>query len=365
MRVLHFYPKDDAMVGKYVDTLCESMGLECVNERTTDGDDAQQRLRDRHFDVLHVHGCWRNATYGTVRQAFREGTRLVLSPHGQLEPWVQQDNYWKEKLPKRLLYQKRIVSQAYVVVIQGKMEGECMEKLGWNRRTAIVRNCLITGSITPKEMAHQLFMLYRKVMDSNTLALMNEECREAVTCIVKAGITGDVRWLPKDLPSFRFDEETWRRVLCYAHQERLTDMLMRGCRVLDIDVPDFDASKAACFLPDNYAAPESIEHAIGISFATENERLMATFRHLRKLVFNHRLTISHLVELDRELRNHGCNEELLAEDLGESRLLKLAGRTMQLMGDMTGLEEGFMCVPPVDDRTTRQLRKRIENHLKL
>jgi hypothetical protein len=38
---------------------------------------------------------------------------------------------------------------------------------------------------------------------------------------------------------------------------------------------------------------------------------------------------------------------------------------MQLMSDLTGLTEGFMPVPPLNNRKTRQLRTTIDNHLKI
>ena len=111
--------------------------------------------------------------------------------------------------------------------------------------------------------------------------------------------------------------------------------------------------------------PHSIESVIGISFVSENERLLATFKHLRKLVLRRQLTIMHLIELDKELRQHDCEEDKLCEKLGEHNLQKLAGRLMQVMQDLTGFTEGFMPVPPLDDRITKRIRQQVENHLKI
>ncbi len=360
MRVLHYYPKDDAIISAYVTALCDSMGLECTNERATEPADALQRLRERPFDLLHLHGCWRNSSYRIVQQAFKIGARLILSPHGQLEPWVQKQDYWKEKLPKQLMYQRHIVARAYVIIIQGKMEEECISQTGWNKRMQIIRNPLITQTTTAKEMAQQTYRLYRKVMDSNTWELLDDDNRSALRMLIKAGITGDERWIKE-----RNEVTQWRELLCYAHQQQIEDIIQRGIRVMQVNAPDMDVSNVPCFMPDHYQPAQSIESAIGISFATENARLMATFRHLRKLIFRNRLTISHLVELDRELRYHGCDEELLGETLQESHLYKMAGRVMWLMSELTGLTEGFMPVPPCCDWRARKLRKQVENNLKL
>lgn len=285
----------------------------------------------------------------------------MFSPQGQLEPWVIEENYWKDKLPKKLLYQRWIVSHAYAVIIQGKMEEECLKRLGWNPRLAIIRNPQITHSITQQEAARQLEHIYRMVMDSNQLELMKDDTRRMLKIFIKAGITRDTRWIEEDLTTI--DKEEWRKLLCYAHQEHLTDTLLYGIRVLNYEAPDLDVCQIDYFLPPGYEAPTTIEQNIGSSFVSENQRLLATFRYLKKLWQHRRLAISHLVELDKELRFHYANEQQLCEDLQERHLLKLAARLMQLMSDLTGLTEGFMLMEPLNDRVTRQMRKQIDNYL--
>lgn len=365
IRVLHYYPQSDSMVSQYVAMLSEHTGLECSNEQATEMADALQRLRSSHYDILHLHGCWRNSSYRVVRQALRQGTRLVLSPHGHLEPWVISENYWNEKLPKRLLYQKRIVQQAYAVVIQGKMEQDSMRQLGWNPRTLIIRNALITQTTTPRDMASQHAQLYRKVLDSNPLALMDDDLRSLLRQVIKVGITGDQRWLTESLQGQPDTAEKWRLLLCYAKQEQISNTIGRGLSVLRYEAPDVDAGQIEHFMPEGYQTPQSIESVIGNSFATENDRLLATFRHLRKLVSRRQLAIMHLIELDKELRHHGCMEAELADTLEEQSLYKLARRLMGVMHELTGFTEGFMPVPPLYDRTMRAMTSQVINHLKI
>ena len=323
--------------------------------------DALLRLQDGNYDILHIYGCWQHQAWRMARLALKRGTRLVFSPQGQLEPWVIEENYWKDKLPKKLLYQRWIVSHAYAVIIQGKMEEECLKRLGWNPRLVIIRNPQITHSITQQEAARQLEHIYRMVMDSNQLELMKDDTRRMLKIFIKAGITRDTRWIEEDLTTI--DKEEWRKLLCYAHQEHLTDTLLYGIRVLNYEAPDLDVSQIDYFLPPGYEAPTTIEQNIGSSFVSENKRLLATFRYLKKLWQHRRLAISHLVELDKELRFHYANEQQLCEDLQERHLLKLAARLMQLMADLTGLTEGFMLMEPLNDRVTRQMRKQIDNYL--
>lgn len=366
MRILHFFPEADTMIGQYVGALAENMGPDAENHATSNAAEARRQLTDSHYDLLHLHGCWRNASRNVVATALQQGTRLVCSPHGQLEPWVVSQDYWREKLPKRLLYQQSIVGKAYAVIIQGKMEEECMQRLGWNPRTVIIRNALITHSTNFYDMARRTLAVYRWVMDSNTLELMDDDTRRLLTILLKAGICGDTRWLTDGADSLpTLSSEQWRQLYCFAEQERVIDTMRHGIRVLKIDDPDIDVSPTECFLPPSFQPPTSIEQAIGMQYATENERLMATFRHLRKLYARRQLAVLHIVELDKELRRHDVEEDLLCDTLSESRLYRFAARIMALMQHFTGFDPGFMPMPPLNDRTTRRMLRQIENHLNI
>ena len=75
MRILHYYasnaPED---ITEYVKILCSQMEKDAnqtisdsdyrtENESTTTIQEALQMLRDKHYDLLHVHGCWQHASY--------------------------------------------------------------------------------------------------------------------------------------------------------------------------------------------------------------------------------------------------------------------------------------------------------------
>lgn len=347
------------MIAQHVQMLSE------YGHCATEAEQAKTLLQGGSYDILHLHGCWRNSSRSIVNIAMRLGCRLVVTPHGGLEPWVQEEKRWKEKLPKRILYQRDIIRRAYAVIIQGKMEDECMKRLGWNPRTVIIRNAVITQSTTPKEMAALILAVYRKVMDSNQLELMDDDMRDMLLDIIMAGITGDRRWLTDITNHSPLTTEEWRQLLCYAHQEEITDTIQRGIRVLGLECPELDVEAIDYFLPEGYKPAESIGKTIGNQFASENDRLIATFRQIRKLVSSRQLSIKHLIELDRELRQHGCEEELLADDLKERRLWKLASRMMQVCQELTGLTEGFMPVTPIDDRVARAIKRQVNDRLKI
>ena len=102
-----------------------------------------------------------------------------------------------------------------------------------------------------------------------------------------------------------------------------------------------------------------------MSFVSENQRLVETFRLLHRLSIHNGLSYCHLCELDKELREHDCEEKELSEHLEDLNLLKTARRLMQLMQEETGFDEGFMPVAPLNDRTTRKLKRQLKSHLKI
>lgn len=366
MRILHYYRTQDPMVGEHVRLLTEGMSAESEQHVATESTQAQTLLQGGRYDILHLHGCWRNSSRTIASLALRQGARLVLTPHGQLEPWIQDENRWKEKMPKRILYQQHITHSAYAVVVQGQMEQKCLQNLAWNPRLVVIPNAVITHSISREEMSRQTLQLYRKVLDTNPLERMTDEMRSILKTIIQAGITGDRRWLEKEaLNEALSNSIQWREIMLYGHQEQITDTIQRGLRVLDLQAPDIALSQAEFFLPQGYQETQLIGAVIGNQFPSENRRLFATIRHINKLVDNRQLSIKHLIELDKELRQYGCKEEQLCERLQEYHLYKLAARIMFLMAERTGLTEGFMPLAPIADRTARRMLRQIDNHLKI
>lgn len=364
IRVLHFCPTSDSMIAQYVAILCQERvgGVDSISADTKES--AIQQLRSHHYDILHIHGCWNYSAYSVSQTALKYNTRLVVSPHGQLAQWVIRERYWTEKLPKNLLFQKRIIQQSYVIVVQGEMERDYVCKLHWNPRCVIIRNSIITSSIQEQEMKRQLAALYRQVMDTYTLNLMTDATKNTFKQLLKCGITGDVRWLKESVVNIA-DQEQWRMALLYAYHEQVLDVIKKGISVMQLSSPDFSHYDTPVFLPYKHQKGQSIGSAIGMQYASENDRLLATFTHLRKLNVSNMLRLMHLVELDKELRTHDAVEDALCENLQKHNLLKFSARVMQLMKDFTGLEEGFMPVPPLNDRITKTMNIQIQNNLKL
>jgi hypothetical protein len=75
------------------------------------------------------------------------------------------------------------------------------------------------------------------------------------------------------------------------------------------------------------------------------------------------MSVCHLLELEKEIREHEIDEALLAETLQENRLLRLAQRLMGMLQRLTGFEEGMMPVAAIDDNETTRIETMITKHL--
>ena len=364
MIILRFYHQESDLQAHYVALLMQTMAGSVEVQALSSLTEVRKALDTQHYDILHIHGCWSIQYAKAATQAHRLGTRVVISPHGELEPWILKNRQWQEKMPKTLLYQRQTIQEAYVVIAMGSMERESLEKLGWNPRIETIRNAVITHSITPSEMTRQLLTVYQKVMDSDVFNLMSEQAREALFLLLKAAVSGNPHWLQgQTVPQLTAEE--WRQLLIYARHERLEHLLKRGIHVLGMKEPMTDVSQVQSYFPTGYQPVRTITETIGNKFATENDRLLATFKYLHRLNTSEHLAMAHILELDREIREHDIDEELLKDTLEDARLLTFASRLMGVLESLTQLEEGLMPVPAIHDRQTEKMEDIITNHLKI
>ena len=331
MKVLHLYPEDNPLIAAHVALLRE-----------------HEEPFSSQPDVVHVHGCWNYATARYAMKAHRRGARIVMTPHGGLEPWVISQRRMTEKFTKTLLWQRKMVESAYVLIAQGPVEAESLMELGWNPRIETIRNAVITNSITTEAMRQQTNDVYRKVMDSNTIELMSDNSRRLLAMLLKSGITGDRRWISSQEPVI--DDSQWRRLLIYADHENVRSIVDRGLHAMGIHCPYIETNRIKSYLPTTYRPPKVENHTV--------EGIVGEISHGA-------LTLRHLVELDFALRSDTVDDEQLNDILTEKRLSRYFRHLLQILCEQTLLDEGFLPAAPIDDRQTARLRYQLFTHLRI
>ena len=360
MKVLHIYPKSNDLIWQHVMLLAEGMQQSADILTADSGANIRQQIIENEPDILHCHGCWNQKMARATRTARHNGVRVVITPHGQLEPWIVSQKSVQDKVVNALLWQKDAIVNAYAIITLGKLERSNFQKLGWNQRVEEIHNSVTTNTITQERMCSETFSVYQKVMDSNTLEQLDDLSLKALTTIIKAGILGDRRWC-QSLDSINYPKDIdWRRLLIYAEHENIRNYVDYGISVLGLPIPAIDTEKIVAYFPDNYTRPHPIKDIIGDYQGDETDYLLRMIRQINKQPL-----LLHLIEFTRELYRDTVNDDLLATALEEKNLTKYAESLMQVLQEQTQLDEGYMPLYPKDNRQTTNIRKQITNHLKI
>lgn len=91
-------------------------------------------------DIVHVNCCWMPQCALVQRLSQRAGYRVVLTPHGMLEPWIIRRHYLTRKLPALLLYQKKAVVAADCLHATAESEKDNLLNLGYNTHVEVIAN---------------------------------------------------------------------------------------------------------------------------------------------------------------------------------------------------------------------------------
>ena len=115
-------------------------------------------------DIVHVNCCWTPDCAMIQRLAQKRGYKVVLTPHGMLEPWIIKRHYWTRKVPALWLYQKAAVQMADCVQATAESERDNLLKLGYNSNIKVVRLGIDAESIEMKrswKKSRQILFLSR------------------------------------------------------------------------------------------------------------------------------------------------------------------------------------------------------------
>lgn len=106
-------------------------------------------LQNEQPDIVHINGIWnpQNAVFQKTAQEL--GIKVVLAPHGMLEPYILNRNPWKKKLAL-FLYQHKAIQQADYIHATAESELKQIQKLGYDQEAFIVPNGIDLSEIKSK-----------------------------------------------------------------------------------------------------------------------------------------------------------------------------------------------------------------------
>ena len=352
MKVLFVYPKSESLINRHVSMLTDGLRQSVAIDIADNANAVRKAVKENRPDIIHCHGCPSVSAIRALLSATNKGIRLVLTLHGQMEPWATDNNH---NMPA-YYWRKKFIHSAYAVILMGRLELTNFQKLCWNPRTEEIHNAVITNTISPQKMCAATFAIYQKVMDSNTLDLMDEPTTHMLRAIIKIGIMGDRRWTVV-LPS---ENINWRHLLLYAEHEHIRNYVDYGISILGLSVPAIDTTHIAAYFPSHYETPKPIREMVGHYKGKETDYLVRIINQIRQQPL-----LLHLIELTRELYRDTVDDEQLAERLEEKKLTAFTHSLMQVLDEQTAIDEGYMPLTPADNRLTRHIRQQLNNHLNI
>lgn len=179
MKIIHFIPSIDRTsggVGSYIQLLAKELGKLCELYIVTAYTENQLSIENaevlympcniRNYnsmekkwnkiidkikpDLVHVNCCWMPCCALTQKWAQKKGYKVILTPHGMLEPWIINRNYWTKKLPALLLFQKSAIKKADCIHATAESEKNNILKLGYNNKVEVIANGIDVESIKIK-----------------------------------------------------------------------------------------------------------------------------------------------------------------------------------------------------------------------
>jgi glycosyltransferase involved in cell wall biosynthesis len=96
-------------------------------------------LKNEKPDIVHINGIWSPQNWGFQKVAQKLGIKVILSPHGMLEPWILAHNPLKKKIAL-FLYQKKAIHRAQYIHATAAMEKDSIQSLGFSNPITVIPN---------------------------------------------------------------------------------------------------------------------------------------------------------------------------------------------------------------------------------
>ena len=380
MIVLHYIPKiiqgeivSDGLLS-LVAALKEMADVQVVTKRK----EAETFLKERHPDIFHIHACWNYEAAKIAQKAYQEGVAVVISPHWQLEQYIRMREQHILKVCKTVVYQYRMVHKADALQVSTAQEYNNLLFLGWNKRCTTVPSNLLNRKTSSQQMAESMLTFYQKVIDSRYYLLLTPSEKEAIATLLHVGKQKEAE--PYSLPGNKIQNlrdlkpAQWRRIMLYADDEHIRNILDSGIQRLQLSVPVIDAASIDRFqrrtkkngdpLENQHLLCKKTSLKNNLEWNTEGANdtikticimLLNIEYHLQK----HTLSMRHLTDLYEILRYKDYDEDKLQEVLKYLKEKELMSRIIQILSETILLEEGFMPIAPLNDKKTRRIRQLI------
>lgn len=403
MRILHFIPERTENVDvrkeyfRHLMTMSNSVEVRIM---TTDGnsnfDNAEKLpkllpiigkrvgkiINEFHPDIIHIHGCTGHIELKVFSTAVKHRIPVVVSPLGELASITLTEKSTVKRFTSDASRARKIIWGADAIHVTGEIEMETVRKMqiipgkelykDIGKKTFMIKNSVLTNSITAEEMCAQFISIYNKVSYRRTFDVMLPETKEAEKIILRTGICeryNDITKEEEDLIRSLNNEEL-EKIFIHSELENVREYIDEGCKVLAIP---FSPNRASC--REKAGLSEIIEDINRDNLFKDTERIksknnkiLRDFENYEEEVYlfcilsssqslMHKgcLTYRHLAEIHHLLVNTDYREDVIFKMFKDTKIYDFAASLMHVMEQYTGLPEGFMPVVPLNNKKTKEI----------
>lgn len=382
MRILHYIHelKSNDLLSDYLQHLVSALEEQADVYVATARTNVQEALDEHDPDIVHIHGCWDSYAYKFMETAAKQGFAVVSSPHGEIGTYAMRHEH---RLNKNLMlaeYQRWMVVHSEALLVTTDEERDQLLNLGWQKRIDVIKASILDSSLSDPDMAAQMLWFYGKVLDTRYRRVMSDSEKEAIRSILHVGMAHDETAPLLDseriLTLRGLNPDQWRRILLYGDDEDIRHIIDVAAQRMQLTIPDVntadisrypnDKPKAMGELPNNRLIGGNKLMGRKLREVTENDpeelkQITAMLINARTLLRKRQMSMRHLAELYDAIKYIDYDESRLVDICKEMKLRPFLRRMLQILADEMGLEEGFMPDDPIADRTTRQIRTRLQS----
>ena len=378
MRIIHYIDSIKAgnLLSDYFLRLTTAQKEYADVKTITQQGDFKKLLADFQPDIVHIHTCWERKAATHANWAAKKQCTVVFSPHWALDEKARTTEQKSTKKIKTLLYQAKMVQKMDALLVTNEQERQDILKLGWTQRIDIVQDSVLNSSLSDDEMAQQTISFYRKVLDTRYQFAMTAMEKDAVPSLLHVGLAQETthNLLPSDqLLNLRsLNPEQWRRIFLYADDEGIREIVDNCISRLQLNAPTIDTAAIERFpllLPKETTSVDT-DKLIGnqpmtrqrlSDYSNEEDaiikKIATIIANTRQIERKKKLSLRLLADLYTVIKYNDYDEDRLADVLRHLRLYRYSRRMIQLLAEKVLLKEGFMPVPPRDDRKTKGIKR--------
>lgn len=303
-----------------------------------------KKLKECNPDIVHIHAAWNFRAALFARLARHLGYFVVVSPHGGVTHETITQNLWKEKLPRIIAFQFRMLRKSRLVIAVSQDEFDRLKRLGWKKRMILVPQSP-TDNIGNDELCSQIMAAYRKVIDTHYLERITEnEIGFTIRCVREA-LRRDGCFMQDDEPYEMPDGLSFRRIYIFAHDNSVTPLLLEGAKRL------------------GFSMPSQLDVEVLPRFKEKQKRQTCKEKNFRKfceilkkeipdadndvhLTPQGEISLIAFANVYCTMRFNDYDEEKLMANMKSARLEKYTAQMMYLFQQLFNMEEGFMPIAP-------------------